>query len=127
MWICLNNAFLSIVKPAANDPSAQDGDFLLVRARVKGHIEASFPAAVVTTVAGRDYQFRAYVDRKLVADIIAMSVEEIDYGNFKNSVRNRPLHDAYARVWGVMADLQEIPPYGTAPRKRATRRPAYQL
>jgi len=118
MWICLNNAFLSIVEPAAHDPKKAGLDVLLVRARVKGHIESVFPKAKVVTIAGRDYQFRAYINRLDVSEAIAARIESIHYPNFKNSVRNDLLHRAFARVWHVMADLQLIPPYETRPRRR---------
>lgn len=114
MWICANNAFLSIVN------SDQDPTVLMVRARRKGDIEATFGTAVpnlqVTTLPGRDYQFRAFIARETVGEVIAKALVNIDYGNFKNSVKDRYLHDAYAQVWGVMAELQEIRPYGEKPR-----------
>lgn len=121
MWICLNNAFLSIVEPGADDPVSFGQDMLLVRARIKGHIETVFPGAEVKEVPGRDYQFRSYILRPAVASAIASSIAGISYGNFKNSVQNRPLHSAYACVWGVMAQLQEIPPYEKKPRRRKLR------
>jgi hypothetical protein len=43
--------------------------------------------------------------------VVAQRVMGIGYGNFKDSVHDHKLHDAYARVWGVMADLQPIRPY----------------
>lgn len=119
MWICQNNAFLSVVEPSSRDPKAAGGDFLLVRARVRGHIEAVFPEAAVIEVPGRDYQFRAYINREAVAKTMFVAVMGIKYGNFKDSVRDDELHHAYAKVWGVMANLQEIPPYSTQPRKKA--------
>lgn len=119
MWVCLNNAFLSIIQPSKADPLA-NGNFLLVRARRAGDIErafVSYPVDVVE-VPGRDYQFRAYIPRNIVTDTIAAHVANIDYGNFKSSVKDRALHDAYACVWGVMAQEQVVPPYETTPRKR---------
>jgi hypothetical protein len=111
MWICLNNAFLSIV----NHPD--DTGMLLVRARRKGDIEVVFGDQwPVTTLPKRDYRFRASIPRAVVGRAIAGHLEGIDYGNFKNSVRDAALHDAYATVWGVMAQLQEVPPYGSRPR-----------
>ena len=118
MWICLNNAFLSIVQPGSNDPNNKNGNDLLVRSRVRGHIDAVFPDANVLEVKGRDYQFRAYIARDIVSKTISNKLLEINYPNFKNSVKNHALHDAYACVWGVMAQEQEVPPYENAPRKR---------
>lgn len=55
---------------------------------------------------GADYRFRAELPRKLVATVIADQVECIDYPNFKDSVPDRELHDAYMAFWTVMHRLQ---------------------
>lgn len=101
MWVCLNNSFLSIVENKTN--KAQ----LLVRARRKGDIEKTFPTVRVFEDAGTDYKFRAFVPRDVVADAMYDAIMNINYGNFKNSVREHDLHDAYADFWGIMYGLQE--------------------
>lgn len=111
MWVCLNNAFLSIV-----EPDRKSGDKLLVRARRKGDIERVFPGIAVKRTPERDYLFRALISRERVAEAIANEVRGIDYGNFKASVRDKPLHDAYASVWSIMARQQESAPYSGASR-----------
>ncbi|MBB3017683.1 hypothetical protein FHR70_000723 [Microvirga lupini] len=111
MWICLNNAFLSIIEPV------KGGDKLRVRARRKGDIEAVFPGAKVERTPGRDYLYRAELPREQVVAAIASQVAGISYPNFKDSVKNKPLHDAYARFWGIMANLQELRPYSTTKRR----------
>ncbi len=100
MWLCINDAFLSIVsKDCARDE-------LLVRARRKGDIEKIFPGARVVVSTKTDYRFRAVVKRNDVADALRMEVSRITYENFKDSVTDKPLHDAYLRVWTVMETLQ---------------------
>lgn len=101
MWLCLNNSFLSIVSHY-DDPSK-----LLVRSRVAGHIEAVFPDAKVYERKGSDYAFRADVPRQQVADAISKRLMTIDYTNFKNSVQDHDLHDAYAGFWSIMYRLQD--------------------
>lgn len=110
MWLCLNNAFLSIVHKECGP------DELLVRARVPGHIERVFPAVVVRESFGTDYRYRAVVSRQDVAAAMAGIVDSIDYGNFKGSTKERSLHDAYMNVWHDMAPLQPGGPYAKAPR-----------
>lgn len=105
MWICLNDAFLSVVSKNCKP------DQLLVRARVKGHIEAVFPDAVVSESTTTDYRYRAVVSRIEVADALIGQVMSLDYSNFKNSVRDNRLHDAYAAFWNVHARLQPTAPY----------------
>jgi hypothetical protein len=118
MWICLNQAFLSIVSNPADKAT------LLVRARRVGDLEHVFGAdTVVTTIPGRDYQFRAFLPREQVGRVIAANVEMISYPNFKSSVKDDSLHDAYMAIWHVMADLQPTAPYADAPRKNFRKHP----
>lgn len=100
MWICLNDAFFSIVA------SDRDPEVLNVRARRRGDIEAHFPGQEVLAWKGRDYPFRAFVPRHVVAEILASQVRAITYPNFKDSVGDPRLHEVYADVWAVMAGLQ---------------------
>ena len=102
MWVFLSDAFFSIV--------SHDSASLLVRARRKGDIERVFGVDAAETI-GRDYQLRAIIDRKTVASVMAGQIEGIAYDNFKNSVRDPKLHSACSTVWGVMAKLQQFPPY----------------
>lgn len=120
MWICLNNAFLSIV---SKDCAA---DELLVRARRPNDITNAFPGATVTVKPHSDYQFRAVIKRAHVAETLASKAMEIQYDNFKDSVRDDDLHDAYAKTWHIMARMQPRPPYSSygpeKPRKTAAQR-----
>ena len=101
MWICTNKSFLSIVA----DRHSQDN--LLVRARVDGHIENVFPQAKVFTMQDADYRYRALINRQEVQRVMAEQIQAIGYDNFKNSVENRELHDAYLKIWRVMYALQK--------------------
>lgn len=106
MWICMNDAFFSIVRtdwtPAGH---------LLVRARRPGDIQQYWPEAEVERTAGRDYLFRAFLPEGVVSTAIAAAVSGIDYGNFKDSVGDNNLHDAYLAVWRAMSRLQHPGPY----------------
>jgi len=106
MWIFLNDAFLSIVQ---KDCAAGE---LLVRARRSGDLEKIFPKAKVTRTPGADYLFRAVVNTSDVKRALADEVDRITYSNFKDSVADRRLHDAYLRVWSQMSLLQPVAPYG---------------
>jgi len=105
MWICLNNAFLSIVHKDCGP------DELLVRARRKGDIEKIFPDAKVTRYTKSDYLYRAVVLKHMVKSAMYDQVMNIDYPNFKDSVDDPLLLDLYHDVWFVMIDAQELPPY----------------
>nr|DAM52218.1 MAG TPA: hypothetical protein [Caudoviricetes sp.] len=111
MWIMLNNAFISVVDKAPNPEQ------LVVRARVEGHIEAVFPQAEVIRDASGDYLFRAFIDRRVVAAAMQRAVMDIDYPNFKNSIKDDRYHDACSSVWGVMSRLQPVRPYSGRPSR----------
>jgi hypothetical protein len=106
MWLCLNDAFLSIVHKDCPK------DSLLVRARRPGDIEKVFGRrTAVTRATDADYLYRAIVTREEVTAAMTKEVERITYGNFKSSVADNDLHDAYMRVWTAMAGVQDPRPY----------------
>ena len=100
MWLCTNQGFISMVADRGNP------DRLLVRARVKEHIESLFPQAKVFIDTSADYLFRAFIDREEVALQIGKEVLGIGYDNFKTSVADGTLHDAYLECWKIMHKLQ---------------------
>lgn len=124
MWLCLSDAFLSIVsKDCARDE-------LLVRSRRKGDIEKIFPRAKVTRTPLADYMYRAVVKRDEVGKALVGEVARITYGNFKDSVADDALHNAYLRVWTTMVSLQPAksqlafgtPPFNERPKRQRKRR-----
>jgi hypothetical protein len=100
MWIMLSDCFYSIV---AKDCGPNE---LLIRARRKGDIEKCFPDAKVIMNTSGDYLYRAIAPRDEVAAAIGAKIRDIDYPNFKDSVQDQALHDAYVAVWFEMAELQ---------------------
>lgn len=94
MWICLNNAFLSVTEDN-NDPTR-----LMVRSRNPEHLRAVFgPGVKIIVTPERDYHYRTFIDRKEFAALMASKIEDIDYGNFKDSVEDKDLHDMYLDFW----------------------------
>lgn len=107
MWLMMNDSFISIVSKAP----AKDGE-LLVRARRPGDIEKVFGRKTkVTRATDADYLFRAIVAKEDVTRAIQNEVMRIDYSNFKDSVVDDELHDAYLKVWTAMAATQNPRPY----------------
>ena len=110
MWLMLSDLFVSIV---AKDCKP---DELMVRARRPGDIEKLFPDAVVTEYTASDYHYRAAVKKTAIKAALANEVDRVTYDNFKSSVDDDPLHNAYMRVWTAMASLQPQAPYSGKPR-----------
>jgi len=97
MWVLMNDSFLSIV--AHTDKPGH----LLVRSRIKGDIERAIPDAEVYEIESADYRYRADVERRVVGEALGQAVESIAYHNFKSSVKDPARHDAYMKVWTVLA------------------------
>jgi len=115
MWILQNDSFLSVIA------SDKDASLLVVRARRTGDLQQVFGNDIeVVEIPGRDYRYRAFLKRELVAEVMAARIMAIDYTNVKGSVKDPALHDAMYGVWHVMEKLQEIAPY------RTTRRPGFK-
>ena len=101
MWIQFNNAFLSIVENRDNKLE------LLVRARIKGDIEEIFPEADVFEDESADYRYRAFISKVKVAERMMLKMKEINYDNFKNSVKETNRKNAYSNVWVELRKLQK--------------------
>ena len=101
MWIQFNNAFLSIVENRENTTE------LLVRARVKGDIEKVFPEADVFENNNADYKYRAFISKAIVAEKIMLKVTEINYDNFKNSVKEIERKKVYGNIWAELRNFQK--------------------
>jgi len=95
MWICLNNAFVSIVEDYA------DSAYVQVRGRREQDVLnflGDYSATIIQT-DDRDYRFRAIVLKFDLSKILAKCADRIDYGNFKDSVSNKDLAQMYTEVW----------------------------
>jgi hypothetical protein len=104
MWVFLNDAFVSALE------HKDDDRLLVVRARVEGDLERFFRGTSVDVQKheDRDYLFRTVIPKKDFARQLSAYAEKINYPNFKGSIASEELdrHEAYLRVWGVMAHLQ---------------------
>lgn len=105
MWLMFNDCFFSIVsKDCARDE-------LMVRARRPGDIEKVFTKAKVTEYTASDYHYRAAIKKDEIKAAMCGEIDRVSYSNFKSSVQDLPLHNAYLKVWSAMADLQPKAPY----------------
>jgi len=113
MWLITPMGFFSIVcKPGDEEQGA-----LTVRSRVKSDLEAlgkNFLPSLGAIVegAGTDYRYRAKAQRDDIGKALALMVQQLDYGNFKNEVAHRQgkyRASVYGKVWEVLYNLQEAP------------------
>lgn len=119
MWVMTNFGAFSIVQ------HNEQPQVLVVRARVKAHLTAlrdrHLPDLVIYHTPENDYHWRAFCLRNAVADFLSTATYELDYPNFKNSVKDDRLHDAYTSVWQVL--FRAFGGYG----RRPTRDTRYDL
>ena len=122
MWLFTKHGFYSAVCARQGDGShgqPVDPTRLMVRARVKGHLEAlqdRFPDLLgdleIREFPGSDYAYRIFVDKTVWSQVLVRLNEEIDYDNFKSKVARHQGREgaAYERslheVWSVMNRLQ---------------------
>jgi hypothetical protein len=123
MWIFTKHGFYSVVCARQGDGQhgqPADPNRLMVRARVRKHLEALkgqfsdlLNACEVKEFAGTEYAFRIFVDKPVWNQVLARLNEEIDYDNFKSGVGHfqgkngaayeRSLHE----VWSVIHRFQQ--------------------
>ena len=92
-----NDGFISAVLDW-NDPS---GNSLVVRARMREHLENQFPDETIVEMGGSDYKYRIFITKQKLTDLMVKRIKDIDYHNFKNSVEDDRLHDMYSDIWVV--------------------------
>lgn len=122
MWIFTKHGFYSVVCAREGDGRygrAVDADRLMVRARLREHLEAlrnRFPEQLarceIRQFDGTDYAYRVFIEKQVWTKILVELTEEMDYDNFKSVVARfqgpsgaayeHALHD----VWSVMYRLQ---------------------
>ena len=76
-----------------------------------------FPSAKVTEDTKTDYLYWAVIHKAEIIEKISTMIDGIDYPNFKDSVKDRELHDAYLDVWAAMAGVQFPPPSRFVPER----------
>ena len=54
-----------------------------------------------------DYLFRAFIPKDRVVEVLSRVIGNIAYGSFKGGVKDKCRAWFYARVWSIMADMQD--------------------
>lgn len=100
MWIFTNFGAFSVVQDDKNPHE------VMVRSRRRVDLvelrKRYVPDLVIINTPDNDYHWRAFTTRIAVAEALKQIAYDIDYGNFKDSVRDARLHDAYVDVWSAM-------------------------
>lgn len=102
MWIATNKGYISAVAYPGKE------HLILVRARAPQHLTEIFGEGTEEIhTPRRDYAWRTIVTKNQMKKAMDKLVDEITYGNFKDSVEDKMLHDAYMGIWTEMYIYQE--------------------
>jgi len=103
MWIVMNDSYISAVQDRTNKMN------LVVRARVREDLENAFPSLKQDIIESTDsdYRFRLFMTKQFLCGVMNTKIMNIDYDNFKNSVKQNWRHDAYLAIWSVMYKVQK--------------------
>ena len=123
MWIFTKHGFYSAVCARQGDGKhgqPVDPDRIMVRARVRKHLEALkarflylLGRCEIREFAGTDYAYRLFIDKSAWSQVLAGLAEETDYDNFKSAVARHQGRAGAAyehslhEVWSVMNRLQK--------------------
>lgn len=96
MWVFTKHGFFSAVcarQGSGRQHEPVDLDRIMVRARVRQHLEAlmqHFPellgSSEIQQFDGSDYAFRIFIAKSTWAQVMSRLAEETDYDNFKSAV-----------------------------------------
>lgn len=111
MWLYIKTGFYSVVHKAPCNK-----DELLVRTRSKNDIDKlqkqlkakyQFNGNIISSPEA-DYAYRIIVPREMLASFVANAAMELDYDNFKNTIRGKDYqrHEAYMKCWEAMYEWQ---------------------
>ena len=123
MWIFTRYGFFSAVCAKQGDGKQGqpiDPDRIMVRTRVRGHLEAlmkRFPDLLgpceIREFPRADYAFRIFVDKRVWSAVLSSLAEDTHYDNFKSEVAHHQgragatYEDSLHDVWSVMLRLQK--------------------
>lgn len=105
MWLLAKDGFYSIVQK----PEDKAGDMLSVRARRREDLEKliEFTGGEIIVTPHADYPYRIVIEREVMAQAAWEMVMQLDYGNFKGSIKEDQRHDIYMAVWGCLRRLED--------------------
>jgi len=80
---------------------------LLVRARQERTIPRIFGKGVMFTDPTADYLYRAEIPREKVIEIVSKRFNDMQYDNFKGSVKDDEYHRILTKIWSIIGGYGE--------------------
>ena len=123
MWVFTKYGFFSAVCARQGEGGHRqsiDPDRIMVRARVRSHLEAIkerfsdlLASCDIKEFVGTDYAYRLFMDKPVWSQVLVGLNEDLDYDNFKSEVGRFQGREGAAyehslhEVWAVMYRLQK--------------------
>jgi hypothetical protein len=103
MWIFTSGGFVSAVQHDKNSSC------ILVRARLRKHLYdiAGFSGTRIIRNMDADYPYRVEVDREVFASWLYRKAMNLDYDNYKDSVKDQRFKKILGDVWYKLTDLEK--------------------
>jgi hypothetical protein len=103
MWVFTNKGAVSIVQ------DWKTKDKMWVRSRLKEHLLYFVGNSVgvkkrIQHTPDNDYAFRVSMTRREVGACMVAMTADIDYDNFKNSIKDNKYHGACSKIWTALLD-----------------------
>jgi hypothetical protein len=105
MWLYTKYGFYSVVQHDRKE------DHVVIRAREKRHLDdlvlcfpLAFSGCKVVETPDADYSCRMVARKTDWAHAAALLARNVDYPNFKASIKNKPYHEMLMRIWGLTKD-----------------------
>jgi hypothetical protein len=127
MWLMTNFGMFSATLRPERTVRQGDERFIQVRSR-RGQDLAELKARYmpmagdIVRTTDSDYEYRIFCTHDDWALVVARLAHDIDYTNFKNSVKDNKLHTAYTRIWAVLYDAFSTNRYFDMPIKSKRRK-----
>jgi hypothetical protein len=102
MWIATKDGLLSAVQ------SRKSKGLMVVRGRNRRHLVklAKESGRPIHRTDDADYPYRVFVSRSTLATFLVKEVLDINYANFKDSVKDKQYSDFLLRTWAAGLALE---------------------
>lgn len=100
MWVVTNKGFASIVAHRT------EKNVFIIRARNPEVFGDFFNKKEIVSTTDSDYRFRVFASKGKMHRFLSYCAEQVDYDNFKNSIKDKDVKDMAMKIWNAAYTLQ---------------------
>lgn len=106
MWIATNFGWFSVVE------DRNDSDMVFIRGRSIEHMDhlTDYTDKIIDRnielieMISADYRYRIHISKEEFKSLMALVIDDINYDNFKNSIKSPKYKHALMGVWRIISD-----------------------